>query len=302
MNVLKRGEETDNTVRWWYTLSSGEKEENSHRVEKFIKELSRTIDIHFIETERLRRKIYLGIEHEEREYLSVMVLAEELANRIENVQAENAEIASALERKFPKRLMQRQRSQEPSLTATEIEKKLAELETERARLIRLGILPEQGDADLPTSPIDESSRVVLTIYIEDTEKKLGVFKDLADRLELFHRIMDTRFLFKTMTTDKAHGYRFTTAKGKPLPASGLSSGEQHELILFYQLLFQTAPGSLVLLDEPELSLHVSWQVGFLQDLLDVTKLAGFSVLLATHSPQIVNERWDLTVSLQAPQQ
>jgi predicted ATP-binding protein involved in virulence len=57
---------------------------------------------------------------------------------------------------------------------------------------------------------------------------------------------------------------------------------------------------LILIDEPELSLHVAWQVQFLKDLARVIKLSSFDVLLATHSPQIIDTRWDLTVELKGP--
>jgi len=67
--------------------------------------------------------------------------------------------------------------------------------------------------------------------------------------------------------------------------------------LFYDLLFNVTPNSLVLIDEPEISLHVAWQKQFLKDLQAVTANAQFDVLLATHSPQIIANRWDLTVEL-----
>jgi len=77
----------------------------------------------------------------------------------------------------------------------------------------------------------------------------------------------------------------------------LSSGEQHELVLFYQLIFKMPPNSLILIDEPELSLHVAWQQNFLKDLQRIIALSPFDVLMATHSPQIIHDRWDLTVEL-----
>ena len=83
--------------------------------------------------------------------------------------------------------------------------------------------------------------------------------------------------------------------------ANLSSGEQHELVLFYELLFKVKPNSLILIDEPELSLHVVWQQQFLGDLEDITKLTGFDILIATHSPLIIHDRWDLTVELKGPE-
>jgi predicted ATP-binding protein involved in virulence len=55
-----------------------------------------------------------------------------------------------------------------------------------------------------------------------------------------------------------------------------------------------------LIDEPELSLHVGWQAQFLKDLQEITGLADLDVLMATHSPDIIQDRWDLTVELKGP--
>jgi predicted ATP-binding protein involved in virulence len=103
-----------------------------------------------------------------------------------------------------------------------------------------------------------------------------------------------------MTIGKKDGFIFETSKGEKLPTTKLSSGEQHELVLLYEFLFKVSPNSLILIDEPELSLHVLWQQQFLKDLEDITKLSGFDVLIATHSPQIIHDRWDLTVELKGP--
>lgn len=38
-----------------------------------------------------------------------------------------------------------------------------------------------------------------------------------------------------------------------------------------------------------------------QDLQDITQLADLNILMATHSPDIIQDRWDLTVELKGPQ-
>ena len=104
-----------------------------------------------------------------------------------------------------------------------------------------------------------------------------------------------------MTISRQDGFSFFTKGDRPLPVTSLSSGEQHELVLLYELLFKVNPNSLILIDEPELSLHIAWQQEFLQDLQEITRLASFDVLIATHSPQIIHDRWDLTVQLKGPE-
>jgi predicted ATP-binding protein involved in virulence len=105
-----------------------------------------------------------------------------------------------------------------------------------------------------------------------------------------------------MSFNKERGFVFKThynslSDTDNLSPTDLSSGEQHELVLLYELLFKVEPNSLVLIDEPELSLHVGWQSQFLKDLQDIIKLADLDVLMATHSPDIIQDRWDLTVEL-----
>ena len=127
------------------------------------------------------------------------------------------------------------------------------------------------------------------------------FDALIDNIKLLERIINSRFNHKRFEIRKGDGFLFTTSGGKILPAENLSSGEQHVVMMLYELLFKVEPDSLILVDEPELSLHILWQQQFVRDLQDIIRLAGFDVLIATHSPQIIHDRWDLTVELKGPE-
>ena len=52
-----------------------------------------------------------------------------------------------------------------------------------------------------------------------------------------------------------------------------------------------------MIDEPEISLNVVWQRRFLDDLERIVELRDFDVLIATHSPQIISDKWDWMVAL-----
>ena len=67
--------------------------------------------------------------------------------------------------------------------------------------------------------------------------------------------------------------------------------------MLYDLIFNTDEHTLVLIDEPELSLHIKWQISYVDELLKIIEGSGFCAVLATHSPQIIHDRWDLTVAL-----
>ena len=116
---------------------------------------------------------------------------------------------------------------------------------------------------------------------------------------LFEEIVNERLLFKYVTTDVFADSELTVVSqnGSMVPLENLSSGEQHLLVLYYQLLFEIEPDTLVLIDEPELSLNVVWQRNFLKDLQRIVELRKFDVLIATHSPQIIHDKWDWVVHL-----
>jgi predicted ATPase len=44
-----------------------------------------------------------------------------------------------------------------------------------------------------------------------------------------------------------------------------------------------------LIDEPETSMHVAWQIEFIRDLKKITKIKPLSFIVATHSPDIIND-------------
>jgi predicted ATP-binding protein involved in virulence len=175
----------------------------------------------------------------------------------------------------------------------------------RELLNRVGLIDsEEGNIPSALDVIGSNSsarkkilKEVFLTYIEDSLAKLSVYKDLAEKIELFIRIINSRFLYKKINISKEIGLIFTSNQGKDIPLSGLSSGEQHELVLFFQLLFKTEKNSLLLIDEPEISLHISWQKQFINDLLDVVKLNNLDVIIATHSPDLIADKWELTVKL-----
>jgi predicted ATP-binding protein involved in virulence len=227
---------------------------------------------------------------------AVIENAEELSQKIELQLSEYGKVSQSLDRTFPVRVIQGKESQ--NLTEQQLRQKLSNLETKRHQLINVGLLEKTEDSNfLITDNLDESTRKFLSLYVEDTEKKLNIFSDFAYRLELFQRIINQRFTYKTLVINQDKGFILKTNQGEVLSPTDLSSGEQHELVMLYELLFKTKPGSLILIDEPEISLHVGWQVKFLEDLQEIAKLANIDILLATHSPDIINGRWDLTVEL-----
>jgi predicted ATP-binding protein involved in virulence len=276
----------------------------SSKEPEWLRRVKEAIHITFIQTERLLSysvtgRVRRGYEQGSRSIPAVIEYSRELAQSIQKKLAEYGSLSQSRDRTFPFRLLDNKA--QPDLTIQELSSKLANLETKRGQLISTGLLTKEEQLNFASlQKIDGTNKNVLSVYINDVEEKLRVFDNLTDKIYLFLKLVNDKFLNKQMIINSNEGFAFLTSGGQPLSPAKLSSGEQHELVLLYELLFKVVPNSLILIDEPELSLHVVWQQRFLQDLDKITKLSQFDVLIATHSPQIIQNRWDLTVELKGP--
>jgi predicted ATP-binding protein involved in virulence len=200
-------------------------------------------------------------------------------------------INQSLDGSYPMRL----RSETQILTKEEYQARYSKIKEKQIKLANYDLYELKID-DMLYSAEDAKA---LSVYLKDLEKKLSVFDELLQKLDIFTEILnERRFTFKKIRINREKGFFFESITGKELELSQLSSGEQHEIILLYELIFNVDENTLVLIDEPEISLHISWQKEFLADLLRIIALQKMQVIVATHSPAIVNGRWDLTYNLE----
>ena len=120
----------------------------------------------------------------------------------------------------------------------------------------------------------------------------------SESLDVFRDVVNSFYSNKLLRITNGKIY-IDLSDGTTLPLEALSSGEKHILVIFYRLLFQTEPGSLVVFDEPEISLHVSWQQRLGPLLNDICRLRDLQILIATHSPQVIHDMWDLANELRS---
>jgi ABC-type Mn2+/Zn2+ transport system ATPase subunit len=145
--------------------------------------------------------------------------------------------------------------------------------------------------DLKKTEYKGENQRALSIYLEDWEEKTAVYDDLLTKLNLFVGLLNNKGLSNKKAAVKANsGFVFMTMDEQELELSTLSSGEQNETILLYELLFKAESDSLVLIDEPETSMHVAWQYEFIPDLKKIISVNPLSFLIVTHSPDIINDQ------------
>lgn len=226
--------------------------------------------------------------------------SEDLARKVEHDLTVYAALSQSLDRSFPVRLVQG--TTDSTLSGDHLIRKFAEVEQKRSSVLEAGFMGQDEISGLTPDDIDkvdEPQRSVLAVYAQDVLQKLSVFDNLCARVNTFKRIANSRLLYKQISVS-TKGLEVSTPDGSDIDLEMLSSGEQHQLVLLYDLLFGIEEGALILIDEPELSLHVAWQRALLGDLQEMASLSDFSVLLATHSPQIIGDRWDLAIELKGP--
>lgn len=76
--------------------------------------------------------------------------------------------------------------------------------------------------------------------------------------------------------------------GQTVPLGAASSGESTLLATYAFIASKIAPGTVLLIDEPENSLHPHWQHEYCLRLLEMFSLYAPSLVIATHSPIIVS--------------
>ena len=273
-----------------------------------LRQIRTSIPVRYIDTERLTDFSSYGWPPRQRDMLhqtqperTVRRYSNELGHKIQQTLTDYATLSQSLDRSFPARLVKE--SDAKTLSTLELQEDLAMVEERRREIVDAGLLTQEREnlsiPDIDT--IDDSRRSVLTVYAQDAKQKLGVFDDIYARTDAFLRIANERLQYKSLSVG-LDGLKVTNSEGSNLEPETLSSGEQHEIVLLFELLFETKPNSLILVDEPELSLHVAWQREMLKDLQKMAELSDFRAILATHSPQIINDRWDLTIELKGPDQ
>ncbi len=145
-------------------------------------------------------------------------------------------------------------------------------------------------------------RRILHVFLDDWDKRLEPLMPLNEKITTLRDILDSKLEKSGKRTGMSvrGDLEFRVHNNRKLRVVDLSSGEQHLVALFTLLLFSAKPGSLVLIDEPEISLHAAWKHAFLRDIARVAKLARLQVILATHSTGIVNGQWGLVEQLRFP--
>lgn len=220
-------------------------------------------------------------------------------NRQEEIEKVSSDLKNQLKVSYDHFLAQSQKSDKDFVRSIlqrkdEISEEEYKFKSEKIKLIFEELSKYELADKIEMPDYDKVKSFILKAYLEDLDNNLELYQSILGKLRLFKGLVDAKRLAgKEMKIDKTNGLRMISTKDSSfISLNCLSSGEKNQLILLYDLLFRVADNSILLIDEPELSLHVAWQLDFLDDLTKIAKMKKLMVIVATHSPQIIGERWE----------
>lgn len=135
----------------------------------------------------------------------------------------------------------------------------------------------------PLSLVSKSNKIVqLSKAMEEEKDK--ILEPINQYLNLLSSFIEG----KTFDFSKEHRGGLNVFKNdESFPLEQLSSGEKQLIILFTEALLQHKKPCIFIADEPELSLHISWQRKIIPSVDSINPNA--QLIVATHSPEVVGK-------------
>lgn len=262
-------------------------------ISKFIEEIGgstflmalHSLSVKFQPSDRLRNVCMINYKGVEQDRIP----------SIKEISGELSSLMSTLKEKFQSQvsdsnnhLVQKVLDNSPKLEAEAYQEISNRLQEPLKQLREFKLLP---DVEIPQY-VDSHAKL-LTVYIQELEKNLEVYAEIYTCLLLFKKQLEKkRFVQKKILLDPVKGIVVQNTQNYTyLSLETLSSGEQHEIIMLFRSIFGVKKKTILLIDEPENSLHVVWQNEFLEDIQELARTLELQVIIATHSPFIVGERW-----------
>lgn len=226
---------------------------------------------------------------------TITKLAEKVKEMYHDEQRKYAEKSQQIDSTFIQRQIERQiKKTQSTYTREEYLKKLEVLKQKIANFEKYGLIDKYNLVE----DYNDNLGDVLSMHIDDMNDKFSVYDKFYDKLERFDKFVSGKGLSnKKMILDPENGIIFMSDSQRVVPLHKLSSGEQNLVILYYRLVFETNNETLLLLDEPENSIHVDWLKEMLNDYLETIKVLECQMVIATHSIPFINGHWDITYDL-----
>lgn len=113
--------------------------------------------------------------------------------------------------------------------------------------------------------------------------------DMAHPQEQFQDLVDSLFTDTGKKLDRRSNEIAFLQDGEELSPYKLSSGEKQMIVILTTVLVEDRKPYVLLMDEPEISLHIDWQQHLIENIRLLNPHA--QIILSTHSPAVIMEGW-----------
>lgn len=128
----------------------------------------------------------------------------------------------------------------------------------------------------------------LKFYINKIISIYDTQKALSERLLNFVNVCNKYLVNKSIEYNEANfSIRLFTKNKRKIELDDLSSGEKQIISIFSKVYLDLPPSSILIIDEPELSLSIEWQERFINDIYNSGKIG--LLIATTHSPFIFRQ-------------
>lgn len=146
---------------------------------------------------------------------------------------------------------------------------------------------------------------ILMPYFDSIAEKIQIVSPAARLIGAFIESINTMFRDKEIEYSMQRGFRVRSnivseegEDGIYVNPRMLSSGEKHIIFLLAKVIISATRGdSLLIIDEPEISLGIQWQRLFVKYVQECAYESNLQIVMATHSPLILEDYDDIDVSV-----
>jgi energy-coupling factor transporter ATP-binding protein EcfA2 len=190
-------------------------------------------------------------------------------------------------------------------TNVSVERLLADLKVRSPRFEKYDLIPHfdaSGFETLLARIGGDRKRLahdIIIPYLETLSARCDALEEAEQRLTALLNATNEFLIGKSLSFSARtrHGLRIVTDDGATLDPLQLSSGERQLAMLVCTTLLAGRDARLFLIDEPELSLGVTWQRKVLESLLSLTMGSPLQFIVATHSIEVISSQLDSLVPL-----
>ena len=282
-----------------------------------IEEVLSQLHTHYLNANRLN----VGIRADARRFAAerrrsgdrihaIEYISNAVEDLLEKTRSQSGRASERAEASFPARIIQALRNPPSAekLSPALLAERYAKLREQEVLFKSLALTDGAMDA-IPSKDLDDRGAIAIVLdhMITGIEKRFGSLEKTACQLTLFRDTINgmledkqIRFVYRETWARRAKGgLEVVDGNGNLIPLTALSSGEQHLIVMFGHILFTSGleHGGLVLLDEPEISLHPQWQIAVTQAFKKLAEVNDCRMLLATHSPTMIGDDWSSEIAL-----